>query len=138
MPDGVRWLLWLLRCPAEGEKSLTVLSLPHQQCATTAPGKKPQPSPTVCDIESSASDKAGPRRRQPRCSRNTRPRKAEQPASQRSQNLHKVAQELPLGTSTGQPSGYCHNCAKSQKAVTVLALIAEEPYPPISFDFFNS
>lgn len=77
----------LLQHLAEGEKSLMALSLPHQQCTTTAPGKKPPPLPTACNTESSASEKAE-LERPPGGSQNTQPPKAEQPASQRSRNLH--------------------------------------------------
>ena len=138
VPDGISWLLCPSKCLAEGEKSPMAFPLPCQHHTTTALGKKPQPLPTACNTKSSTSEKAELKRRLPSRSRNTQPRMAEQPASQRSQNLHESPRSRIWAKARTILAGIVATVGKSQKAITALSLIAEEPYPCISFDFFNS
>lgn len=105
----------LLQCLAEGEKSPMALLLPCQQRTTTAPGKKPQPLPTVHNTESSASEKAELRRRLPSRSRKMQPHKAEQPASQRSQNLHESSRSCIWEKSWVIPAGIVATVEKVNK-----------------------
>lgn len=87
IPEGMRWLLCSSSAWQEGEKSLMALLLPHQHRNSTAPGKKLQPLPTVCNTESTAPEK-GELRRPPSRLQTMQPGKAEQSASQRSWSPH--------------------------------------------------
>lgn len=123
VPDRVRWLL----CSSSAWQRVRnprFLSHFHASNVLQQPQERNHSHCQLCATpkESSAPEKAGLRRRLPSCFQNMWPPKG-------------------LKTCTSHPgaaSGHMQLRKKSKKAITALTLVTEEPYPPISFDFFNS